>query len=198
MELTERDARAYKLVCPVPRCCRDQTRHARREHVELCIKKFRKSVSRLSDSERQAYEERLEVWREKIGRGRKWGKMREVAPEPVDWWKDQDGASLYPIPCTHNGGWALFEAILDTKPCQTSHSASLNPSVPSGSAEPRILRGQLPVAHDAGLRAAACVPGRRRGPRLLEPGISRQAPASTEGHSVFRFFLCWNVTYVLN
>lgn len=66
--------------------------------MELCIKKFRKSVSRLSDSERQAYEERLEVWREKIGRGRKWGKMREVAPEPVDWWKDQDGASLPDVP----------------------------------------------------------------------------------------------------
>ena len=66
--------------------------------MELCIKNFRPSVRRLSESERQAYEERLEVWREKIGRGRKWGKMLEVAPEPVDWWKDQDGASLPDVP----------------------------------------------------------------------------------------------------
>jgi hypothetical protein len=92
--------------------------------VELCIKNFRRSVSRLSESERQAYEERLEVWRDKIGRGRKWGKMREVAPELVDWWKDQDGASLPDVP------FGQFEPQFEPRQQRRAHDSS--GATPSG------------------------------------------------------------------
>jgi hypothetical protein len=92
--------------------------------VEKCIKNFRPAVRRLSESERQAYEKRLEVWREKIGRGRKWGKMREVAPEPVDWWKDQDGASLPDVP------FGQFEPQFEPKRQRRAHDSS--GATPSG------------------------------------------------------------------
>ena len=94
MARSESHARAYMLVCPAPRCCRGQTRHATWQRVDECIKKFSPSVKRLSADEQRAYEDRLKVWDEKIGRGRQRRNMREVASEPVDWWKDPDGVSL--------------------------------------------------------------------------------------------------------
>lgn len=84
------------LICPLPRCCRAQVRHAQHRRVENCIKSFDKyragevRAGRMPEDEDRAYDDRLRVWEEKIVRDKQRGEMREIASEQVDWWGDSD------------------------------------------------------------------------------------------------------------
>jgi hypothetical protein len=98
--MKENEQLAYKLICPVPRCCDEHKRHARRDYVEKCIKNFNPNLfsGKMSEAERDAYKARVETFKEKMKRGRKRNQMQFVAAETVDWWKDADGTPLQDVP----------------------------------------------------------------------------------------------------
>ena len=104
MTMKENEQVSYKLICPVPRCCNEQKRHPRYQHVERCIKNFNLSLNRavrtgkMSEAERDAYKARVDTFKEKIKRGRKRNQMQFVAAETVDWWKAADGTPLQDVP----------------------------------------------------------------------------------------------------
>ena len=110
MALKETKQAAYLLICPVPTCCETKTRHARRQYVEDCIKKFNKSVPRslrekkMSDADYEAYQARVREFRDKSERGRRRGQMQSVASELVDWWKHSD-----PESSDHKVPFGLFQ-----------------------------------------------------------------------------------------
>ena len=89
--MKENEQLAYKLVCPVPRCCDEHKRHPRYQHVEKCIKNFNPSLNRdvrsgkMSEMERDAYKARVETFKEKIIRGRKRNQTQFVAAKTVHW-----------------------------------------------------------------------------------------------------------------
>lgn len=102
--MKENEQVAYKLICPVPRCCDEHKRHARRDYVEKCIKNFNRRLNRdvrsgkMSEAERHAYNARVDTFKEKLKRGRKRNQMQFVAAETVDWWKAAEGTPLQDVP----------------------------------------------------------------------------------------------------
>ena len=104
MTMKENEQVSYTLICPVPRCCDEHKRHARRDYVEKCIKNFNRRLNgdvrsgKMSEMERDAYKARVDTFKEKIKRGRKRNQMQFVAAETVDWWKAADGTTLQDVP----------------------------------------------------------------------------------------------------